>query len=111
MLSKEIVGCLVLSAVATCLYYYVNKKEDKEDIDYFLYGKVFGLVFVICYIGSTFLKSSDMTGGSSDAFLEQDYSKCVPDLQPKKFKKKMKGPSISIDKLKLLDPVSLDQTL
>lgn len=113
MLTKEIIGCLVLSTVVTYLYYHFNKNEE-EDINYILYAKVFGLVFVICYIGTSFFKSSEIKGGaSSDAFLEQDYSKCVPDLLPKKrFKKsKMKGPSISIDKLKLLDPVSLEQSL
>ena len=46
MLTKEIIGCLVLSAVVTYLYYHFNKNE-KEDINYMLYAKVFGTKVVI----------------------------------------------------------------
>ena len=64
MLTKEIIGCLVLSAVITYLYYHFNKKEE-EDINYMLYVKVFGLVFIFCYIGTNFLKSSSIGNGVS----------------------------------------------
>ena len=108
--------CFILSAVITVLFYFYNenKKENKEtDVDYIMYTKVFALVFIIGYIGFylTGSKALDLSGGGDD-FLEQSYSKTVPELLPKKkFKmtKKMKGPSISVDALKLLDPVSLNQ--
>lgn len=106
ILKNPAVLSIFASLVVVSSYYFYNK--ENEDTDNSFYVKLFVLVFVVCFLGAYFLYSSEEL---DDGFLNQNYETKCPELVPKKLfkrgKKVMRGPSVSVDSLKLLDPVSL----
>ena len=106
--SNPIIVGLLVSLLAVGLYHFYQKKaNDEEEVNYNFYVKIFVLVFIISFMGVYLLGSS---ASVDDGFLNQKYEKNCPELIPRKrFQKSktMKLPSVSVDSLKLLSPVSI----